>query len=244
MTFILKSLLLFFLISFICTGSNVFAYRPFIFTDAAVAAVKEWEIEVGLFSMTHDRGINEIFVPSLRFNYGILKNWELVGEFDLQVYKQGKDRNRELTDPAFFLKGVLREGILQDKKGISFVVELGVLLPSTVEGERKAGLEGIVVITGKLSDLVFHLNLGGEFDRDRFAPHGLWGMILEYSLASRLRLVGEINGSIQRNNPSEYSGLIGVIYEAGGFDVDFGIRKGFSNAASDWALTTGMTISF
>lgn len=92
LTSILKSLLLFFMISFACTVSNVFAYRPFIFTDAAVAAVKEWEIELGLFSMTHDRGINEIFVPSLRFNYGILKNWELVGEFDLQVYKQGKGK--------------------------------------------------------------------------------------------------------------------------------------------------------
>lgn len=244
MTSILKSLLLFFMISFTCTVSNVFAYRPFIFTDAAVAAMKEWEIEVGLFSMIHDRGINEIFVPSLRFNYGILKNWELVGEFDLQVYKEGKDRNRELTDPAFFLKGVLREGILQDKEGISFVVELGVLLPSTVEGERKTGLEGIVVITSKLSDLVFHINLGGEFDRESFAPHGLWGIILEYPFEKRFRLVGELNGSFQNNEPSEYSGLIGLIYDAGGFDIDFGIRKGLSRAASDWALTTGMSISF
>ncbi len=149
-----------------------------------------------------------------------------------------------MTDPAFFLKGVLREGILQEKKGISFVVELGVLLPSTVKGERKTGLEGIVVVTGKLSDLVFHINLGGEFDRESFAPHGLWGIILEYPFERRLRLVGEINGSFQNNEPSEYSGLIGLIYDAGGFDVDFGIRKGFSNAASDWALTTGMTISF
>jgi hypothetical protein len=56
--------------------------------------------------------------------------------------------------------------------------------------------------------------------------------------------VGEINGSSQNKKPSEYSGLIGLIYDAGGFDIDFGIRKGFSNAASDWALTTGMTISF
>lgn len=186
----LKSLLLLFLILFICTVPNVFAYRPFIFTDAAVAALKEWEIEVGLFSMTHDRGINEIFVPSLKFNYGILKNWELVGEFDLQVFKQGEDRNRELTDPAFFIKGVLREGILQDKKGISFVVELGVLLPSTVEGERKAGLEGIVVITGKLSDLVFHINLGGEFDRDRFALHGRWDIQVMRTLRQTLTAFG------------------------------------------------------
>jgi len=239
-----KSLLLFFLILLTCTVTSVLAYRPFIFTDAAVAALKEWEIELGLFSMTHDRVIDEIFSPSLKFNYGIAKNWELVAEFDLQVYKQGKDRNRELTDPAFFLKGVLREGILQDKRGISFVVELGILLPSTVEGERKAGLEGIVVFSGKLSDLMFHINLGGEFDRESFAPHGIWGMILEYPIAKRLQLVGEINGSFQNDEPSEYSGLIGLIYDAGGFDVDFGFRKGFSSAASDWALTTGMTISF
>jgi hypothetical protein len=241
---IIRFVLLFFISKLIIIVSYISAYRPFIFTDAAVAAVKEWEIELGLLNMNRDHRRSEIFVPSLRINYGILKNWEIVGEFDLQVYKEGKDRNYEFAEPAIFLKGVLHEGVLQDQEGLSFVVELGVLLPSTIEGERKAGLEGIIVFSGKMSDLGYHINLGGELDREDFAPHGLWGIILEYPFEGRFRLVGEVNGSFQRHGPSENSGLIGLIWEIGGFDLDFGIRKGFSAASSDWALTTGISVSF
>ena len=241
---IFLSFLSFFIISFILGVSDAFAYRPFVSTDAAVADKNEWEIELGLFSMSHDKGENEIFIPSLRINYGISKNWEIVGEFDLQVYKEGEDRDRELTEPALFLKGVLREGLLQNKEGLSFVAELGVLLPSTVEGERKAGIEGIVVFSGKTSDLVYHLNLGVELDREEFAPHGIWGIILEYPFEGRFRLVAEVNGSFQRDGHPENSGLIGFIWESGGIDLDFGIKKGFSTEASDWAVTTGIAISF
>ncbi len=241
---IFHSTLTIILISFILCVPDAFAYRPFIFTDAAVASVREWEIELGLFSMSRDRGRSEVFVPSLRFNYGIWKNWEIVGEFDLQVYKEGIERNSELTGPALFLKGVLREGILQDQEGSSFVVELGVLLPSTVEGKRKFGIEGLMVLSGKISDLGYHVNLGGELDREDFAPHGLWGIILEYPFEGRFRLVGEVNGSFKRHGPPENSGLIGLIWETGEFGLDLGVRKGFSTAASDWALTTGITFSF
>ena len=60
----------------------------------------------------------------------------------------------------------------------------------------------------------------------------------------KFRLVAEINGSFQRDGQPENSGLIGFIWDSGGFDLDFGIRKGFSAEASDWALTTGVAISF
>jgi hypothetical protein len=238
------STLIIFVFLFILNVSTALAYRPFISTDAAVASVKEWEIELGFFSMKRDNGQSEIFIPSLRINFGILKNWEIVGEFDLQVYKEGIDRNSELTDPALFLKGVLREGILQNQEGASFVVELGVLFPSTVEGERGAGIEGIIVFSNRISHLVYHFNLGAEYDRKDFSLHGIWGIILEYPFEGRFRLVGEVNGTFTRNGPSENSGLIGLIWEVGGFDLDFGIRKGFSAASSDWALTTGIAISF
>lgn len=57
-------------------------------------------------------------------------------------------------------------------------------------------------------------------------------------------MVGEVNGSFKGNEHPENSGLIGLIWETIGFDLDIGIRKGFSIEASDWALTTGITISF
>ena len=55
----------------------------------------------------------------------------------------------------------------------------GVLLPSTVKGERKAGLEGILAASGKIPSLAYHVNAGMGFNREDFDPGGLWGVILE-----------------------------------------------------------------
>ena len=135
----LNSIKTFLVTPFIFGVSNVFAYRPFVSTDADVAEKYELEIEFGLLGVSHDEGIDEITVPGLILNYGIMKNWELVGEFDVQVYNKGEVRNFELKEPALFLKGIIREGILQDMTGPSLALEIGVLFPSTVKGERKAG---------------------------------------------------------------------------------------------------------
>ncbi|MBW8040909.1 MAG: hypothetical protein FVQ85_13015 [Planctomycetes bacterium] len=224
--------------------SNVYAYRPFVSTDAAVVEKGETEIEIGLFGISHDEGLDEITIPSLIYNYGLSDTWEFVAEFDVQVYKEGEERDRELKDPALFLKGVLQEGILQGKEGTSIAVEFGALLPSTVRGKRDAGIEGIGILSGKASDLTYHFNFGGELDREDFGFNAIWGIILEYPLDSKFRVVGEVNGTFQRHGLPSNSGLIGFIWELGDIDLDFGIRRGFSDAASDWELATGITFSF
>jgi hypothetical protein len=232
------------IISPIAISQSAFAYRPFVSTDATVVDKKVWEIELGFINISHDEGKDGIIVPSLRVNYGIFKNWEFVSEFDTQVYKEEGDQDGELKDPAVFFKGVLRDGILQNQQGSSFAVELGVLLPSTVEGERGAGLEGIAILSGKISDLVYHLNAGGELDREDFAPNGIWGVILEYPFGGKIRAVGEVNGVIKSQGSPDNSGLVGFIWGIRKVGLDFGVRKGFSNAAPDWELTTGITFSF
>ncbi|KKL83814.1 hypothetical protein LCGC14_1970940, partial [marine sediment metagenome] len=204
----------------------------------------ELEIEFGLLGTSHNEGIDEIAVPSLILNYGIMKNWEIVGEFDVQVYKETEGRNGELKEPALFLKGVLNEGIMQNQRGPSIAVEFGVLLPSSVKGERNTGLEGIGILSGEISNLVYHLNFGGELDRKDFKLNGIWGAILEYPFDDKFRVVGEINGTFQSRGLPSNSGLIGFIWELGEIDLDFGIRRGFSSTASDWELTTGITLFF
>ncbi len=229
---------------FLIPSRHAVAYRPFISTDAAVVDRDELEIELGLFSISHEEGKDEITVPSLVLNYGILKNWEVVGEFGIQVYREGEDRNTELKEPALLLKGVLREGLLQNQQGPSLAVEFGVLLPSTVKGERSAGLEGIGIFSGKIRKLAYHLNFGGELDREDFDLNGIWGIILEYPFEGKLRLVGEINGVFKRNELPENLGLIGFIWEVRGVALDSGLRVGLTEAAPDWELTAGITFSF
>jgi len=57
----LQTLLIFLFLIF--SPSLVLGYRPFVSTDAAVADVKEMEIELGYFNWERERGQNSFIVP-------------------------------------------------------------------------------------------------------------------------------------------------------------------------------------
>src|ERR1041384_189327 len=92
--------------------SAAWGYRPFVSTDAAVADVKEMEIELGYFSLERERGKNTFTVPNVVLNYGLMRNLELVTEFGVEEPAHGSVR---LADPALSLKAILKEGVLQEK---------------------------------------------------------------------------------------------------------------------------------
>jgi hypothetical protein len=217
------------------------AYRPFVSTDAAVADPKEFEIELGYFNLEHTRHENIITTPSIVLNYGFVTNWEAVAEFSVEASPEF-----EVTDPGLFVKGVLREGVLQDKPGLSIAVEAGVLLPSTLPHEHGVGFEAIGVVSGKLAPVTVHVNGGGGLDRDDRHAFAVWGVIGELSVHPKLRLVGEINGeSIQEARPNN-SALLGVIWQptSANLFLDAGVRHRISQAASEWQFTMGLTFGF
>ena len=90
----------------------------------------EVEIELGYFNLERTKDENTFRIPSLVLNYGLVENWEVVGEFKLEEGSQ--DLN--IVDPGVFLKAVIREGWLQGKDRLGIAVEAGPLLPSTVKG--------------------------------------------------------------------------------------------------------------
>jgi len=218
-------------------------YRPFVSTDAAVADVKEMEIELGYFNLERERGKNTFIVPKAVLNYGLVRNLELVGEFAVEEPRHGPVR---LADPALSLKAVLKEGVLQEKSGVSFAVEAGPLLPATNREENRFGFEGIGILSGKLDALTYHVNFGGGVDRAQTNPFMVWGVIAELPITPKLRLVGEINGETVKRNIPDNSALVGFIWEAPWQKVfiDAGVRRGISRAAPDWMFTTGLTFSF
>jgi len=112
----------------------VSAYRPFVSTDAAVADPREVEIELGALTLQRTGRENTFTTPSVVLNYGVWERWELVAEFRVQ-----EGSGTEITDSGVSVKGVLKEGVLQDKEGVSIAVEAGLLLPSTMKGERGVG---------------------------------------------------------------------------------------------------------
>src|SRR5215510_436099 len=189
--------------------SVAWGYRPFIATDAAVADPKEIEIELGYFNLERDRGKNTFIIPKVVLNYGLIRNFELVGEFSVEEPPQGTVR---LQDAALSLKAVLKEGVLQEKPGVSFAVEAGPLLPSTGREEKKVGFEAVGIVSAELSPVMLHLNLGGGVDRMENSPFVIWGLIAELPVVPKFRVVGEIDGENTRGKSADTSALIGFIW--------------------------------
>jgi hypothetical protein len=221
--------------------TSAWAYRPFVSTDAAVADPKEVEIEIGYFNLERTRRDNTITTPSAVLNYGFAKNWEAVGEFRVEA-----SPNFEITDPALSVKGVLKEGVLQDQPGVSFAVEAGLLLPSTLPHQRGVGFEAIGIVSGKLGPVTVHINAGGGLERDDRHAFAVWGVIGELPVHPRVRLVGEVNGESTQDQRPNNSALLGVIWQptAKNLFLDAGIRRGISRAAPDWEFTIGLTFGF
>jgi hypothetical protein len=224
-------------------ASVAWAYRPFVSTDAAVADVKEAEIELGYFNLQREGRKNTFAVPSLVINYGLVQDLELVGEFAVEEPAHGTVR---LADPALSLKGILKEGVLQEKDGVSVAVEAGLLLPATGKEDNRLGFQGLGVISGQLAALTYHLNLGGGVDRAQSHAFVVWGTIVELPIVEQLRLVGEVNGTSVKGNTADNSVLVGCIWNSPlpHFAVDAGVRKGISRGAADWMITAGLTFSF
>jgi hypothetical protein len=224
-------------------ASTAWGYRPFIATDAAVVERARMEIELGYLTLVRTQGENTFTIPQVVLNYGLAQTLELVGEFKGE---EGPETGLQLVDPALSLKAVLREGILQEKAGVSVAVETGLLLPATVPDERRFGFEGVGIVSLRLSPFTFHLNFGGGVDREETRPFGVWGVITELPIAATMRLVGEVDGESVHGHAANNSGLLGVLWQPRWLNavVDAGIRRGFSRGAPDWLFTTGLTFSF
>lgn len=205
-----------------------------------MADPREVEVELGYFNLARTSGTNTITTPGLVLNYGVVKNLELVGEFRLDVRP-----DVELTDPALSVKGVLKEGVLQDRPGLSVAVEASLLLPASLTGEHGVGFEAVGIASGKLAPITLHVNAGGGVDRAG-RLFGVWGVIGELPVHERVRLVSEVNGESTEGERPNNSALIGVIWQptSKNLFLDAGVRRGISAAAPDWQFTIGLTFGF
>ncbi len=220
------------------------AYRPFESTDADVVDAGEIEIELGYFALEHAHGDNGFITPQLVFNYGLTDSLEFIAEFEVE---HPPNEETELVDPALLVKAILKEGVLQDKQGISFAVEAALLLPTADSEEDRVGYEAIGIFSGQVNRFTYHVNLGGGVDRVDHRTFGVWGVILELPVSSELVLVGELNGESVPDGRAENSGLLGLIWEPSSVPniaLDVGIRRGISSEAPDWGVTLGLSVSF
>ena len=108
-----------------------------------------------------------LFAPDLVFNYGIGERWELVLQGRLAHELLPDLQGPNLVDNGVFLKGVVREGSLQDKSGPSVATEFGLLLPSTRD-EPGTGASLAVILSQRWRTLTLHLNAEVAMTRRQF----------------------------------------------------------------------------
>jgi hypothetical protein len=222
------------------------AYRPFNSTDAAVAAKGEMEIEFGPLGFVKEGPDKSLVAPSVIFNWGFADGWELVleGRHFLQLGSNNSGESRfRVEDNALSLKGVLREGSLQEKTGVSVATELGALLP-TINGETGAGVQETVIVSQRWPDLTVHLN--GAVAWTRAHRLGLFGgAIFEVHDAWTLRPVAEFFVEGERDVPTAVSGLVGAIWRVrDGLSFDAGFRLARAGGVNTTEIRAGLTWAF
>jgi hypothetical protein len=223
-------------------GNAAFAYRPFDGTDAAVAGPGEFEAEIGPVGYLRQGRADNLVVPQGVLNLGLVPDWELV----LQGRGQSAlSRSAPFTfgDTGVFLKGVLRQGSLQDKPGLSIATEFGVLTPGA-NTDSGAGASVATIVSQRWPWLTAHLNVAGALTREQHADLFAGG-ILEGPWEWQVRPVAEIFFERHFARETTVSGLVGAIWRLGdNLSLDFGVRHAEVGAHAVEEIRAGLTFSF
>jgi hypothetical protein len=221
------------------------AYRPFDSTDADVAGLGEFELELGPIGWLREGNSSFRVAPAVVANLGLPWRSELVLEGQRQVALDPApgEPSSSIVDTGVFIKTVLREGALQDSGGPSIAAEYGLLLPE-VHGESGTGasLAGIVSQRWKAGTL--HLNAALAWNRDH-EPDVFLGAILEGPYSWSVRPVAEIFGEQASGGPRTSSALVGAMWRAReDLMLDLGLR--FAHSGDDLVreVRLGLTWSY
>jgi hypothetical protein len=210
-----------------------FAYRPFDSTDAAVADVGQLEVELGPVGFRRTDLERTLIAPAYILNYGFAQNWEIVlegrGEHPLPPVEETRSR---LVGDALFLKGVLREGVLQDKSGPSVATEFGALMPGFNDE-----------VGWGASWLGIHFDLGAAYTRLHRADLFV-GTIFEGPYDWKIRPVAEFVYEREFNIVEIYSVLAGAIWKVSDtLSFDIGFREAWFNRQPVSEIRAGLTFA-
>jgi hypothetical protein len=232
----------------VLVASPAEAYRPFDGTDASVADLGVFELELGPVQYYRLASQNYLVAPDLVLNLGIFERTELVIDADQYValgpLSPDVPRGSLLGDDLL-VKYVFREGTLQGKTGVSLAAEGGVLTPE-VNGAAAFGASLDVIASYQGSWGAVHCNEWVQFTRDHDVDLRS-DVILEGPHDWTVRPVAEFayDKDFSAAEQTE-SGLVGAIWTVGdslAFDAGLrGARQGNDYAAEarlglTWAIS-------
>ncbi len=207
------------------------------------AAAYRPEVELGPVGYLREGSDRALIAPAARFNYGFAEGWEAVLEGQAAHGLSGSTRRSSLVGNAASLKGVLREGSLQEKPGPSVATEFGLLLPGTgAEPGVGGSLAGI--ISQQWPWLTLHLNAVAAVTRQQ---HGdlFVSAIVEGPQDWTVRPVAEVFRERDFGSSTITSGLIGAIWQVRrNLAFDAALRRASVNDRTLDEVRAGLTFSF
>ena len=232
---------------------KVFALRPFVTTDADVVETNMIEIELGLFGLHEQKhpGADELIldIPSIRFNYGLLWDSEIVletvGELIDSEYKGTLGiKEKQFAHTAGFYKKVWWRG---SNWIPNFATETGIVFP-TEKDTSGLNFEGTGIFSWYLNNLTCHLTLGGGTEKETFEQNRrglfIYGIILDVPVPryKKLHFVTEYSGEKVENSILDHQLLGGMVWE-GPKNIEYDIAgfTGLNSESVDWGMTMGIT---
>ncbi len=218
------------------------AYRPFDGTDADVAELGRFELEMGPVHWYDHAGQNYLIAPATVLNLGIFENTELVVDFqDFVALGALHGRPRlALLDTDVLVKHVFREGILQGKSGLSVAVEAGPLTPE-INGTSAFGASADLILSYRWDWGTVHFNEWPEYSRE----HNLdlfSGVIIEGPHEWLVRPVSEFFYEKEIHGDQTASALVGAIWTPReSFVVDLAFRGARVADENEAELRLGFT---
>jgi hypothetical protein len=219
------------------------AYRPFDGTDAAVVETGDIEIELGPVEYLRGGAERALLAPDIRINYGFTPGWEAALEGKVTHGLTAGIPGTSVVEGQALLKGVLREGTLQDKPGPSIATEFGVLLPG-INDQHGTGAVLNGIVSQRWDWGTVHLNAQIELTRQQHADYFL-DSIIEGPHDWPVRPVAEIFYERDVGLFRSSSALIGAIWQVqDNIAVDFGLRGARINSQTIGEIRAGVTFAF
>jgi hypothetical protein len=218
------------------------AYRPFDGTDADVADVGEFELELGP-AHYFGRGKNHYLIaPATVLNFGFAPRLELVVDFRPFVGLEDVPQESRLRvlDTDVFVKYIIRRGTLQEAHGCSIAIEGGPLVPE-IEGQTGFGAQANTIFSYRWPGGTVHFNeqvgVSRTGDLDLFS-----GVIIEGSHDLPLRPVAEVFAEHDFGAGTTLSALVGGIWSAReSLAFDMGMRVARIEGAPATEVRLGFT---
>jgi len=201
------------------------AYRPFDGTDGDVAELGAFELELGPTHWYRQGGQSYVIAPATVLNFGIVKDTELVIDFEdfIAVGPLDGRPRAALLNTDVLVKHIFREGILQGKTGLSIAVEAGPLTPE-INGTDSFGASANVLLSYRWDWGTVHFNEWPMYSRE----HNLdlySGVIVEGPHEWVVRPVSEVYVEKEFNAVQTASLLVGAIWNVkDSFQVDLAVR--------------------